>query len=397
MQVSEYQRWPVYSKFFDNMGPIPHHMHQRAEDAKLVGQEGKPESYYFSPQMNNVDNNFAYTFMGLEPGTTPDQVRRCLENWDRGDNGILDLSKAYRLQRGTGWLIPPGVLHAPGSLCTYEPQWGSDVFGMFQSIVEGRYVPWSLLVKDMPEDKHQDLDFIVGQLDWDKNVDTHFKQSNYLEPIRDDNRSGDGFEDLYQNLEGKTRNHVAGFLEATESDSPDAYGFTSLAEDIADRPDAAEFRVLSPRHVQQGQDAAEDPLILGLSAGDRALVEHLPLHAPVPIILNVVRGTSSRVLQSLVGLVHLPKPLLVARFLVVGVIALGEQSKDALQRLVIRTLAELQDFVMIDELLLIHQEFPSLVSRAFCHATRQDAGPARAPGARNRYRCKGRSACRQSI
>jgi hypothetical protein len=49
----------------------------------------------------------------------------------------------------------------------------------------------------MPEDKHQDLDFIVGQLDWDKNVDTHFKQSNYLEPVCDNNRSGDGFEDLW--------------------------------------------------------------------------------------------------------------------------------------------------------------------------------------------------------
>ena len=193
----QYQRWPVYSKFFDNMGPIPHHMHQSFEDAKLVGQEGKPESYYFPPQLNNVDNNFAYTFMGLEPGTEKEDVRRCLENWNEGDNGILDLSRAYRLKRGTGWLIPPGVLHAPGSLCTYEPQWGSDVFGMFQSIVEGRYVPWSLLVKDMPEEKHQDLDFIIGQLDWDKNVDTHFKQGNYLEPIRDDNRSGDGFEDLW--------------------------------------------------------------------------------------------------------------------------------------------------------------------------------------------------------
>ena len=34
----DYQRWPVYSKFFDNMGPIPHHMHQSMEDAKLVGQ-----------------------------------------------------------------------------------------------------------------------------------------------------------------------------------------------------------------------------------------------------------------------------------------------------------------------------------------------------------------------
>ncbi|QDV66299.1 hypothetical protein [Crateriforma conspicua] len=194
---AEYDRWPVYSKFFDNMGPIPHHMHQSFEDAKLVGQEGKPESYYFPPQLNNVDNNFAYTFMGLEPGTQPEDVRRCLERWDDGDNGILDLSRAYRLQRGTGWLIPPGVLHAPGSLCTYEPQWGSDVFGMYQSIVEGRYVPWELLVKDMPEEKHRDLDFIVGQLDWDKNVDTHFKQSNFLEPVRDESRSGDGYEDLW--------------------------------------------------------------------------------------------------------------------------------------------------------------------------------------------------------
>lgn len=191
----KYNRWPVYSKFFDNMGPIPHHMHQTAEDAALVGQEGKPESYYFSPQMNNVDNNFAYTFMGLEPGTTKDQLRKCLADWSKGDNGILDLSKAYRLKRGSGWLIPPGVLHAPGSLCTYEPQWGSDVFGMYQSLVEGREVPWSLLVKDMPPEKHQDLDFIIGQLDWDKNVDTHFKDNNYLEPIVAD--SGPDWEDLW--------------------------------------------------------------------------------------------------------------------------------------------------------------------------------------------------------
>ena len=194
---SKYNRWPVYSKFFDNMGPIPHHMHQSQTDAALVGQEGKPESYYFPPQYNNVDNNFAYTFMGLEPGTSKDDIRRCLENWNKGDNGILDYSRAYRLKRGTGWLIPPGVLHAPGSLCTYEPQWGSDVFGMFQSIVEGRYVPWSLLVKDMPVEKHQDLDFIIGQLDWEKNVDTHFMESNFLEPIIDSATSGDGYTDRW--------------------------------------------------------------------------------------------------------------------------------------------------------------------------------------------------------
>ncbi|MCP4813492.1 MAG: hypothetical protein GY888_13355, partial [Planctomycetaceae bacterium] len=121
----------------------------------------------------------------------------CLEDWNKGDNGILDLSKAYRLKRGTGWLIPPGVLHAPGSLCTYEPQWGSDVFGMFQSLVEGRCVPWSLLVKDMPEEKHQDLDFIIGQLDWEKNVDPNFKDNNYLEPVVDESRSGEGYTDRW--------------------------------------------------------------------------------------------------------------------------------------------------------------------------------------------------------
>lgn len=202
----KYGRWPVYSKFFDNMGPIPHHMHQGFEHARLVGQEGKPESYYFPPQLNNVDNNFAYTFMGLEPGTTKEQVRRCLEDWNKGDNGILDLSRAYRLKRGTGWLIPPGVLHAPGSLCTYEPQWGSDVFGMFQSLVEGRAVPWSLLVKDVPPEKHQDLDYIVSQLDWEKNVDTHFKEHNYLEPIVDAERSGPGYTDrwiVYGTIDGR--------------------------------------------------------------------------------------------------------------------------------------------------------------------------------------------------
>ena len=194
---SKYKKWPVYSKFFDNMGPIPHHMHQTAAQAKLVGQEGKPESYYFPPQHNNVGNNFPYTFMGLEPGTTKAQVRRCLENWNRGDNGILDLSRAYRLKPGTGWLIPPAVLHAPGSLCTYEPQWGSDVFGMYQSLVEGREVPWSLLVKDMPKAKHRDLDFIVDQLDWDENLDPNFKDNHYLEPVPVADTRSEGYVDRW--------------------------------------------------------------------------------------------------------------------------------------------------------------------------------------------------------
>ncbi len=185
-----YHKWPVYSKFFDNMGPIPHHMHQNAEQAKKVGQEGKPESYYFPPQVNQIGNNFPYTFMGLEPGTTKQDVIDCLDRWNNGENGLLDLSKAYRLKPGTGWLIPPCVLHAPGSMVTYEPQWGSDVFAMYQNLVEGRAVPRALLTRDFPQEFRDNNEYIVEALDWEKNVDPNFKDNNYLEPIISEQGAG---------------------------------------------------------------------------------------------------------------------------------------------------------------------------------------------------------------
>lgn len=202
----KYERWPVYSKFFDNMGPIPHHMHQNDEQAAKVGQQGKPESYYFPPQLNAIGNNFPYTFMGFEPGTTKEEVIACLDRWNEGDNGILDISKAYRLKPGTGWLVPPCVLHAPGSLLTYEPQWGSDVFGMYQSLVEGRMVPRSLLTKDFPEEFHNDNEYIVNALDWEKNVDPNFRDSNYLEPVISE--QGQGWVDkwiVYGTVDGEQR------------------------------------------------------------------------------------------------------------------------------------------------------------------------------------------------
>jgi hypothetical protein len=180
--MAEHGGWNILCKFFDNLGPIPHHMHQMDEHAAKVGRKGKPEAYYFPPQYNFTGNNFPHTYMGLEPGTTKDDVLACLKRWNEGDNGILYLAKAYKLQPGTGWQIDAGVLHAPGSLVTYEPQVNSDVFGMFQSLVENRPVPWDLLVKDVPPEHHHNLDYIIGMLDWDKNVDPEFGGHNKVFP-----------------------------------------------------------------------------------------------------------------------------------------------------------------------------------------------------------------------
>ena len=178
-----YHKWPMYSKFFDNRGPLPHHLHQMAEHAEKVGMEKKPEHYYFPVQLNNYGADFPHTFFGLEPGTTKEQVRHCLEIWEQGDNHITDLSRAYRLQPGTGWYVPAGVLHAPGSLCTYEPQWASDVFAMFQSLVSEVPTPWSLLVKNVPPELDHDLDYIVSMIDWEANTRPDFKAAYYRPPL----------------------------------------------------------------------------------------------------------------------------------------------------------------------------------------------------------------------
>ena len=182
----EHGRWPMYSKFFDNKGALPHHIHHRDEHAAAVGQLGKPEAYFFPTQLNNYGGDFPFTFFGFQPGTTKGMVKDCLANYSKGDNKITNISAAYRLEPGTGWDVPPGVLHAPGSLCTYEPQKASDVFGMYQSLTGDAIVPEDLLWKDVPNDRRGDLDYLIDIIDWEVNVDPRFSSKHFMlpEPVR---------------------------------------------------------------------------------------------------------------------------------------------------------------------------------------------------------------------
>lgn len=179
----KYESWPMYSKFFDNMGPLPHHTHHNDKYAKMVGQLGKPEAYYFPPQLNNHGGDFPYTFFGIAPGTTKAQIRECLVNFTKGDNKITNYSSAYRLEPGTGWDVPPGLLHAPGSVCTYEPQKASDVFAMYQSLVNEAIVPEELLWNGTPKDRIGDFDLLLEVLDWELNVDPNMMTNRFMQPM----------------------------------------------------------------------------------------------------------------------------------------------------------------------------------------------------------------------
>ncbi len=184
----EYGAWPMYSKFFDNMGPLPHHLHHNDEQAALIGQLGKPEAYYFPPQVNNHGGDFPYTFIGIAPGTTKEQIKECLQNFTKGDNKITNYSSAFRLEPGTGWDVPPGLLHAPGSLCTYEPQKASDVFAMYQSLVNEAIIPEELLWNGTPKDRMGDYDQLMEAIDWELNTDPQMMANRFMvpKPVRDE-------------------------------------------------------------------------------------------------------------------------------------------------------------------------------------------------------------------
>ncbi len=79
---------------------------------------------------------------------------------------------------------------------------------MFQSLVYGYAVSWDLLVKDVPKEKHHDIEYIVNQVDWEGNTDPHFKEHHYLEPIPVADTASEGYVDkwvVYGKFHGRQR------------------------------------------------------------------------------------------------------------------------------------------------------------------------------------------------
>ena len=181
--MTKYGGWPMYSKFFDYLAPLFHHLHLGFDAAAAVGRLGKPEAYYFPPQMNNHPGEFPVTYFGFDPDVTREMVRERLLRYEAGDNRITELSRAYRIELGTGWYTPPGVVHAPGSCLTYEPQWNSDVNSVYENITSNEVFPYEFLVENCPPDKKRDIDYVLSLMDWEKNVDPHYRKHYFRPPV----------------------------------------------------------------------------------------------------------------------------------------------------------------------------------------------------------------------
>lgn len=177
----KYGTFPVFSKFFDYDTPLYFHFHPSAEVAKRVGCDAKPECYYFPPQLNNHSGRRPTTYFGFNKGVTKAQVRSCIKNFDRFDTRITDLSRAYTIAPGQGWYVPPGVLHAPGSLLTYEPQWATDLNCVLENVVSGEIFDKHFMTDIVPDGVAQVADYIMDAIDWDANFEEDFK-GKYFRP-----------------------------------------------------------------------------------------------------------------------------------------------------------------------------------------------------------------------
>lgn len=191
-----YGTWPTFAKIYDYDKPLFHHLHLTEEKANKIGKHGKPEAYYFPAQYNSYLGKFPLTYFGFDPSTDPEDIKACIRNYDKLDTRITEFSRAYRIQLGTGWYTPAGVIHAPASVVTYEPQWNSDVNTIMENVTMGEVNPHHLLNGCQPEEEKDDVDALFNMIDWKESTRPDYKETYFRAPKPLD-KTQDGLEEKW--------------------------------------------------------------------------------------------------------------------------------------------------------------------------------------------------------
>jgi hypothetical protein len=172
------------AKVYDFAARIPYHLHQRKEEAALVGRNPKEEAYYFPEDVELGPH--PETFFGVHPSIADrkeyEVLLPYLVEWK--DDLILRHSRAYLLVPGEGFHLPSGVLHAPGTALTIELQEDSDVFAMLQALVAGKIISKDLLFKDVRQEdreKHKER-IILNHINWEVSGDPYFYENRHTSP-----------------------------------------------------------------------------------------------------------------------------------------------------------------------------------------------------------------------
>ena len=167
--------WPIVSKKFDNLNPIPDHLHWtkwEVYDINSFDNPGVSASHYHT------------TAMGLYSFVTKDQFLACMKRFGQGEyNGIRHLAPHVMMQLDNGFVMPNGVLHSPTDLCTHELHVTMDEHFLAEDLtLDGRIGAadafYACREEDYPRDRHEDWEYLVEKFDFAANQDPEFVQKN---------------------------------------------------------------------------------------------------------------------------------------------------------------------------------------------------------------------------
>ena len=190
--IEKYGTWPMYSNFYDYDMPLFHHIHHAEEACQKVGVKPKHEHYFFPKQYNQHMGQMPVSYFGFDPSVSKEEVLERLSNFTVHDTRITELSRAFRIELDTGWYTPAGVVHAPGSLCTYEPQWNSDVMAIWENVVNGEVFHYEDLSGYLPQEDKSHIEKIFAVADWEKNTCADYRKRYFRRPVLE--KKADGYE-----------------------------------------------------------------------------------------------------------------------------------------------------------------------------------------------------------
>ena len=181
--------WPIVSKKFDNLNPIPDHLHWskwEVYDINSYDNPGVSASHYYT------------TAMGLYSFVTKDQFLACMKRFGRGEyNGIRHLAPHVMMQLDSGFVMPNGVLHSPTNLCTHELHVTMDEHFLAEDLtLDGRIGAadafYACREEDYPKARHEDWDYLVEKFDFAANQDPEFVLKNSRPAITAQEFAGEG-------------------------------------------------------------------------------------------------------------------------------------------------------------------------------------------------------------
>ncbi|MEM1226141.1 MAG: hypothetical protein AAGJ40_10600 [Planctomycetota bacterium] len=181
--------WPIVSKKFDNLNPIPHHLHWskwEVYDINSFDNPGVSPSHYHT------------TAMGLYPFVTKDEFLACMKSFGQGEyNGVRHLSPHVMMHIDNGFVMPNGVLHSPTDLCTHELHVTMDEHFLAEDLtLDGRIGAadafYACREEDYPNDKHEDWEYLVEIFDFVANQDPDFVRQNKRPAINAEEFVGEG-------------------------------------------------------------------------------------------------------------------------------------------------------------------------------------------------------------